>query len=171
MGSCYSLQKARDSMSGIELCFGENYVNHATWIHCLKFCFHQYSIICSTIHRTDRQAWIWQLCCSVNAVECSTTHRPCRHARLRFGFITDFGPFEEQYDDFSLREIRRYGLDKGIDIVLGSWSICPSSKTFKADWGTAYDHLVLGIRMAKALGSPAFRVILGNSSDRLTKGA
>ena len=85
-------------------------------------------------------------------------------------FITDFGPFEERHDDSSLREIRRYGLDKGIDIVLGSWSICPSSKTFKADWGTAYDHLVLGIRMAKALGSPAFRVILGNSSDRLTKG-
>ena len=85
-------------------------------------------------------------------------------------FITDFGPFEDRLDDSSLREIRHYGMDKEIDIVLGSWSICPSSKTFKADWGTAYDHLVLGIRMAKALGSPAFRVTLGNSSDRLTKG-
>ena len=85
-------------------------------------------------------------------------------------FITDFGPFEDLYDDASLGEIRRYGLDKGIDIVLGSWSICPSSKTFKPDWGTAYDHLILGIRMAKALGSPAFRVILGNRSDRLSQG-
>ena len=85
-------------------------------------------------------------------------------------FITDFGPFEGRYDDASLREIRRYGLDNGVDIVLGSWSICPTSKTFKADWGTAYEHLTLGIRMAKALGSPAFRVILGNRSDRLTEG-
>ena len=85
-------------------------------------------------------------------------------------FITDFGPFEGRYDDASLGEIRHYGLDRGIDVVLGSWSICPSSKTFKADWGTAYEHLLLGIRMAKALGSPAFRVILGNRSDRLTEG-
>ena len=26
-------------------------------------------------------------------------------------FITDFGPFEDRYDDASLGEIRRYGLD------------------------------------------------------------
>ncbi|MEX0670190.1 MAG: hypothetical protein WD060_07025 [Pirellulales bacterium] len=32
------------------------------------------------------------------------------------------------------------------------------------------EHLALGIRMAKALGSPAFRVILGNAADRLTPG-
>ena len=42
--------------------------------------------------------------------------------------ITDFGPFEDRYDDAPLGEIRRYGLDKGIDIVLGSWSICPLQK-------------------------------------------
>ena len=35
-------------------------------------------------------------------------------------FITDFGPFENRYDDSSLREIRHYGSNKGIDIVLGS---------------------------------------------------
>lgn len=85
-------------------------------------------------------------------------------------FITDFGPFAGKVDDRSLGEIRRHAADRGVDIVLGSWSICPSSTTFKPDWGTAEEHLALGIRMAKALGSPAFRVILGNAADRLTPG-
>jgi len=85
-------------------------------------------------------------------------------------FITDFGPFEGKHDDASLAEIRKYAADKGVDIQLGSWSICPTSKTFKKDWGTAEEHLALGLRMAKALGSPAFRVILGNSGDRATEG-
>jgi hypothetical protein len=55
-------------------------------------------------------------------------------------------------------------------IELGSWSICPTSQTFKPDWGTAEEHLALGIRMARAIGSKAFRVILGNQADRLTPG-
>ena len=85
-------------------------------------------------------------------------------------FITDFGPFEARRDDASLDEVRRYAADRGIDVVLGSWSVCPSSSTFKRDYGTAEEHLADGIRMAKALGSPAFRVILGNQADRLTPG-
>ena len=85
-------------------------------------------------------------------------------------FITDFGPFRGQVDDAALAAIRSYAADRGVGIELGSWSICPTSKTFKPDWGTAEEHLALGIRMAKALGSPAFRVILGNQADRLTPG-
>jgi sugar phosphate isomerase/epimerase len=85
-------------------------------------------------------------------------------------FITDFGPFEGKHDDASLGELRRYAADRGVKLVLGSWSICPTSKSFKNDWGTAEEHLALGIRMAKALGSPAFRVVLGNQEDRKTEG-
>ena len=85
-------------------------------------------------------------------------------------FITDFGPFEGRFDDGSLAELRRYAGDRGVAIVLGSWSICTGSNTLKHDWGTAEEHLALGIRMAKALGSPAFRVILGNGGDRLSEG-
>jgi sugar phosphate isomerase/epimerase len=85
-------------------------------------------------------------------------------------FITDFRPFEGKHDDASLGELRRYAADKGVGLVLGSWSICPTSQTFKPDWGTADAHLALGIRMAKALGSPAFRVVLGNQEDRKSAG-
>jgi sugar phosphate isomerase/epimerase len=85
-------------------------------------------------------------------------------------FITDFGPFEGRLDDASLGEVRRYADDRGVAIVLGSWSMCPTSVTFKNNYGTAEEHLATGIRMAKALGSPAFRVILGNREDRQSKG-
>jgi sugar phosphate isomerase/epimerase len=57
-----------------------------------------------------------------------------------------------------------------VQIYLGSWSICPTSKTFKKDWGTAEEHLALGVRMAKALGSPVFRCVLGSREDRRTEG-
>ena len=85
-------------------------------------------------------------------------------------FITDFGPFEGRFDDASLADVRRYAADRGIAIALGSWSICPSAKRFKKDWGTAEEHLALGLRMARALGSQAFRVILGGGEDRQSEG-
>lgn len=85
-------------------------------------------------------------------------------------FITDFGPFEGRTDDASLADVRRYAADRGIAIALGSWSICPSAKRFKKDWGTAEEHLALGIRMARAVGAKAFRVILGGGEDRLSEG-
>jgi len=67
-------------------------------------------------------------------------------------------------------ELRRYATDHGIEIQLGSWSICPTSKAFKKDWGTAEEHLALGIRLAKAAGSDVFRVVLGTREDRKTPG-
>ena len=85
-------------------------------------------------------------------------------------FITDFGPFEGKHDDASLGEVRKYAAAKGLTIELGSWSICPTSKSFKKDWGTAEEHLALGLRMSKAIGSRAFRVTLGNQQDRSTEG-
>jgi sugar phosphate isomerase/epimerase len=85
-------------------------------------------------------------------------------------FITDFGPFEGKYADASLVDVRKYAADKGVEILLGSWSICPTSLSFKKDWGTAEEHLALGLKMAKALGSPAFRVVLGAQPDRATEG-
>ena len=77
-------------------------------------------------------------------------------------FITDFYAFTS-LDDRHLQDIRKIASDKGVEILLGNWSICPTSVRFKKDWGTAEEHLQLGIRAAKALGSPIFRVILGAS--------
>jgi 3-oxoisoapionate decarboxylase len=84
-------------------------------------------------------------------------------------FISDLDSLES-LDDANLRDVRRKADAAGLGLYVGSWSICPTSKTFKKNWGTAEEHLRLGIRVAKTLGSPVFRVILGNSEDRKTEG-
>jgi 3-oxoisoapionate decarboxylase len=84
-------------------------------------------------------------------------------------FITDLDAFES-LEPTHLAKLKSMAADKEIEILLGTWSICPTSPTFKDKWGTAEEHLRLGIRSAKAIGSPAIRVILGNGSDRSTPG-
>ena len=84
-------------------------------------------------------------------------------------FITDLFAFES-FTPRYLREVKRHADDKGIRLYVGSWSLCPTSVTFKKDWGTAAAHLALGVRVCKALESPVFRVVLGSRKDRLTVG-
>ncbi len=73
-------------------------------------------------------------------------------------------------DDSHLKEIRAKAADLGIELHAGTWSICPTSKAFKNKWGTAEEHLALGIRVAKSLGSPVIRCVLGTREDRATEG-
>ncbi len=84
-------------------------------------------------------------------------------------FITDLDAFES-FEEPYLKGLRQKAADKDLQIHLGSWSICPTSKTFRNKWGTADEHLALGLRMAQALGSPVFRVVLGNQEDRKSPG-
>ncbi len=84
-------------------------------------------------------------------------------------FITDL-PSLGSLELKEAEELRRYGSDKGIAILLGSWSICPTSKSFRPTWGTAEEHLALGLKLSKAVGSPYFRVVLGAREDRKTPG-
>lgn len=84
-------------------------------------------------------------------------------------FITDL-PSLGSLDAKNAEELRRYAADKGLQILLGSWSICPTAKSFKKDWGTAEEHLALGLKLSKAIGSPFFRVILGGREDRRSPG-
>ena len=84
-------------------------------------------------------------------------------------FITDL-PALGTLELPKAEELRRYATDKGIQILLGSWSICPTARSFKKDWGTAEEHLALGLRLSKAVGSPYFRVIVGGREDRRSPG-
>jgi 3-oxoisoapionate decarboxylase len=84
-------------------------------------------------------------------------------------FISDLDALENFQDKY-LADLKKRAADKGLQIHLGTWSICPTSKTFKDKWGVAEEHLALGIRVAKALGSPVLRVILGNGEDRRSPG-
>jgi sugar phosphate isomerase/epimerase len=84
-------------------------------------------------------------------------------------FLTDLDVYES-FEPAYLRDLKKKVADHGLFIYAGSWSICPTSKFFKPKWGTAEEHLALGIRVAKELGSPAFRCILGMGDDRATPG-
>jgi sugar phosphate isomerase/epimerase len=84
-------------------------------------------------------------------------------------FITDLDAFES-FDDSYLHGLKVKAAEGGLQIHVGTWSICPTSKAFKKKWGTAEEHLALGIRVAKGLGSPVIRVILGTGEDRKSEG-
>ena len=84
-------------------------------------------------------------------------------------FITDLDALESLQTQH-LHDIRARAADAGLQIHLGSWSICPTSNDFRNQWGTADEHLALTIRVAHDLGSPVARVILGSRRDRLSEG-
>jgi len=84
-------------------------------------------------------------------------------------FLSDLDALES-LEDAALREVRRRAEAAALGLYVGGWSICPTSKSFRPNRGTAEEHLRLGIRVAKTLGSPVYRVILGNSEDRKTEG-
>jgi 3-oxoisoapionate decarboxylase len=89
--------------------------------------------------------------------------------RLDSLFISDLDAFEN-FESAYLRDLRSKAADQGLQIHVGTWSICPTSTTFRDKWGTAEEHLALGIRVAAGVGSPVIRVILGNAQDRRTEG-
>src|SRR6266436_2854568 len=83
--------------------------------------------------------------------------------------ISDLDAYES-LEEKHLKEVKAKANDVGVQIHAGTWSICPTSKAFKNKWGTAEEHLSLGIRVAKALGSPVIRCVLGTGEDRKTEG-
>lgn len=83
--------------------------------------------------------------------------------------ISDLDAFEN-FEEGYLKSVKAKGDELGIQIHVGTWSICPTSKVYKNKWGNAEEHLALGIRVAKALGSPVIRCVLGTGEDRKTPG-
>jgi sugar phosphate isomerase/epimerase len=83
--------------------------------------------------------------------------------------ISDLDAYDS-LEEKHLKEVKAKADDLGVQIHAGTWSICPTSKAFKNKWGTAEEHLSLGIRVAKALGSPVIRCVLGTGEDRKTEG-
>jgi sugar phosphate isomerase/epimerase len=84
-------------------------------------------------------------------------------------FITDLDAFES-FDAPYLTKVREQAAAKGVQLHVGTWSIDPTSKAFKPKWGTAEEHLALAISVAKGVGSPVIRAVLGTAEDRLSDG-
>src|SRR5690606_5545499 len=75
-------------------------------------------------------------------------------------FISDLESFEPA-DAESLAAVSARAEKAGIGIHVGMWSVCPTSKAFRPENGTAEAQLANGIRIARAVGSPVVRIVLG----------
>ncbi len=83
--------------------------------------------------------------------------------------ISDLDAFAPA-DEATLRQIRDDARAAGIRLHVGMWSVCPTSKAFRPEGGSAEQQLANGIRIARAVGSPVLRIVLGTWEDRLTQG-
>jgi 3-oxoisoapionate decarboxylase len=92
-------------------------------------------------------------------------------ARLKVDvmFFSDLDVYES-HDELYLGKLKDKADDLGLEIHVGTGSICPSSRTFDKRFGTAEEQLALTIRVARQLGSPVARCYLGNAEDRKAEG-
>ena len=68
----------------------------------------------------------------------------------------------------NLRKVRAKAEELGIELEIGMMSICPTSKSFKAEAGTAEEQLSRMIDSASTVGSKIVRAVLGTMDDRKT---
>lgn len=88
-------------------------------------------------------------------------------AKLKLDAVlfSDFDVYESLADDH-LRDLKLRADDLGLTVYAGMLSICPSSVIFDPRRGTAEEQLRLCLHIAKRLGSPVARCVLGKVDDR-----
>jgi len=89
--------------------------------------------------------------------------------KLDVMFFSDLGVYES-LDDTYLKELKAKAEGLGLGIHVGTFSICPTSKSLTTKYGTPEEHLTLAIRIARTLGSPVVRCVLGSGEDRKVEG-
>jgi 3-oxoisoapionate decarboxylase len=73
----------------------------------------------------------------------------------------------ESLEPADLKRVRARAETAGIQLHVGTGSICPTSNSYNAQrWGPAVEHAQLLVRTAEALGSPVARCYLGSRRDR-----
>ena len=83
--------------------------------------------------------------------------------------FSDLGVYQS-FDKNYLSDLRKEASNHDILIHAGTGGICPTSNSFKSTYGSAVEHLLLLINVAKNLGSSVARCYLGNMRDRIGKG-
>ncbi|HXT41741.1 MAG TPA: sugar phosphate isomerase/epimerase [Candidatus Angelobacter sp.] len=83
--------------------------------------------------------------------------------------LSDPGVFDRR-DTRYLGDLRRKADDLGLEIHAGMLSVCPGSKLFNPRGGTAEEQLRRTIQIARLVGSPVARCVLGHADDRRSDG-
>ncbi|HVG37711.1 MAG TPA: sugar phosphate isomerase/epimerase, partial [Pyrinomonadaceae bacterium] len=89
--------------------------------------------------------------------------------KVDYLFMSDLDVYENHGDAY-LKDLKAKADDLGLQIHVGTGSICPSSTSFNKKYGTAEENISLAIRVARALGSPVARCYQGVGEDRKTPG-
>ncbi len=84
---------------------------------------------------------------------------------VHFSEVRFLGGLEETH----VKKVGEYARRLGIELEIGTGSICPSSQRFKGKEGTAEEQLTRMIAAAKSAGSKIVRAYMGTAQDR--KGA
>jgi len=73
----------------------------------------------------------------------------------------------DSLDAADLNKVRQQADKAGIELQVGTGSICPTSKSYREEkWGKAEDHARLLVRTAKSLGTSVARCYIGSRRDR-----
>ena len=91
----------------------------------------------------------------------------CHKVGFDIVHFSDMEPFESMEDGY-LQEVKAHADQLGLDLEVGMLSICPTATIFDATAGTAVEQTRQMLRVAKALGSPTLRCVLGSQEDRKT---
>ncbi len=90
----------------------------------------------------------------------------CAEIGLDVVHFSDLGPFDSTEESY-LKEVRTRASELDLDIEAGMGSICPTSSSFRAQEGeSVVDRVKEMLHVAKALGSPVLRCLLGSNADR-----
>ncbi len=83
---------------------------------------------------------------------------------VHFSEIRFIGSLEPE----NLRRVRAHAAEVGIEVEIGMKSICPSSKMFDPQAGTAEEQISKMLDAASTVGSKIVRAVLGSADDRAT---
>jgi sugar phosphate isomerase/epimerase len=89
----------------------------------------------------------------------------CAKWNLRMAHFSEprfLGSFEPE----NLEKVRAYAQKLNVEIQVGMMSICPTSRLFDRKGGTAEEQITRMVKVARTLGSPVLRAVLGTDADR-----
>ena len=78
--------------------------------------------------------------------------------------------YKQATDEAFLRKVRAHAERVGVRLEMGTWGVCPTSRSFRRSYGTAEEQLGLAIRAAAILGATTVRCVIGNEPERKENG-
>jgi sugar phosphate isomerase/epimerase len=84
---------------------------------------------------------------------------------IQISSLDDYESLEPDH----LAKVKEHAAKAGIILDGGMGSICPLSTSWNAKNGDPKEHVLLGLRVSKAIGATSMRCFLGQGADRLGK--